>query len=146
MIKIIKKPTKDLKKWAIDLVVNNMKIYNKTPFFRHAKSKSVSNPENIFIFSFTDDPPQAIPNGFVTLRIFSEVLYVYEIHVEKDFQGQGIGSRLLGFIKEKYNIPLFILYVYKTNKKAIKFYKANGFEINRKAKCDTKYYEMILKK
>lgn len=146
MIKIVEKPSRDLKKWAIDLVVDNMKVFNKTSLLRHAKSKSIYNPENTFVVSFTDDTSQVKPNGFITLRIFSEVLYIYEIHVEKNSQGQGIGTKLLEFVKDTFNVSLFILYVYKVNKKAIKFYKTNGFEINKSAKCDIKYFEMISKK
>ncbi|EOB13304.1 Putative zinc finger protein [Nosema bombycis CQ1] len=142
MIQIIK-PNLNIKKWAIDLVVNNMKIYNKTPFLRYAKSKSINNPENIFLINYVDSSEFSY-NAFATVRIINNILYIYEIHVESTARNKGIGSDLIKCIKNHYtNVNQIVLYVHKKNTRGIEFYKRNEFIINNEAKCDHKYHEMV---
>ena len=53
--------------------------------------------------------------------------YVHYLCVNPDYQGQGMGSLLLGKIKEKYKDYLYII-VIAENEGLIKFYSKNGFQ------------------
>lgn len=53
--------------------------------------------------------------------------FIGALFVESKSQRQGIGSKLIDFVVEKYNE--LTLSVYKDNSNAINFYKRKGFEI-----------------
>jgi len=52
---------------------------------------------------------------------------IEKLYVEPKFQGQGIGAKLLSFACTRKNSQF--LYVLKYNKRAIAFYKRNGFAL-----------------
>ena len=63
-------------------------------------------------------------NGFISI-IDSNFIGALFVHTKS--QGRGIGKSLLEYVKNKYeNIELA---VYKDNKKAVEFYKKDGFKI-----------------
>ena len=53
--------------------------------------------------------------------------YIGALFVHKSMQGKGIGSKLINFVKDKYN--KLSLAVYKDNINAVNFYKNKGFKI-----------------
>lgn len=53
--------------------------------------------------------------------------FIGALFIESKSQGQGIGSKLIDFVVEKYNE--LTLSVYKENSNAINFYKRKGFKI-----------------
>lgn len=55
--------------------------------------------------------------------------YIGALYISKDFQGQGYGKQLLEFCVKKYRH--LTLNVYVKNKRAVEFYKRNGFTILR---------------
>lgn len=65
-----------------------------------------------------------IPCGFIGI---SDKSYIAGLFVLEDFQGQGIGKKLLSHCQKIYSH--LTLHVYKTNEKAVLFYKKNGFEV-----------------
>lgn len=57
--------------------------------------------------------------------------YIEGIFVSDEYQSQGIGARLLNYIKNKK--PKLSLRVYRKNIRAISFYQREGFEIQSEA-------------
>ncbi|MBQ8999536.1 MAG: N-acetyltransferase [Clostridium sp.] len=73
--------------------------------------------------------------------------YIAVLFVKEKYQREGIGEKLIKYIKPKYN--QLKLDVYSKNKNAIKFYLKNNFKIvNEKNNEDTNEleYEMIFSK
>lgn len=54
--------------------------------------------------------------------------WVNQLYVHTQYQGRGIGNRLLNLAKQQSEGRLF-LYTFEVNKKAQKFYERNGFRI-----------------
>lgn len=54
--------------------------------------------------------------------------YVHYLCVDPQFQGKGIGKKLLEHIKEKYKDYLYIILIAE-NEPLIKYYRQNGFEL-----------------
>ncbi len=53
--------------------------------------------------------------------------YVQGLFVHPDFTREGIGSRLLNYIKE--DLEFFTLHVFQKNEAAVSFYQKNGLKI-----------------
>ena len=60
--------------------------------------------------------------GFIS--ILSEDT-VGALFIAREYQGQGLGSQLMEYVKEKYNV--LAVSVYEKNKEAICFYQRHGF-------------------
>ncbi len=54
--------------------------------------------------------------------------YVHYLCVDPQFQGKGIGKKLLEHIREKYKDYLYIILIAE-NEPLIKYYRQNGFEL-----------------
>ena len=54
------------------------------------------------------------------------IIYIQDILVLKEYQGQGIGSKLLRLILEKYKSIHQIVLMTDNTKETISFYKKNG--------------------
>ena len=61
--------------------------------------------------------------------------YIGALFVKKEYQRQGIGRKLINFVKEKDKYDKLILHVYEKNIDAILFYTALGFK-NQKIQID----------
>ena len=72
--------------------------------------------------------------------------YIAGLFVKEKYQREGIGEKLIKYIKPKYN--QLKLDVYSKNKNAIKFYLKNNFKIVNEKNKDTNEleYEMIFSK
>lgn len=92
--------------------------------------------ENIFVY---DD-------GIVKGMIHIEGKEVVELYVDYFFWNEGIGSKLIEFAKEKYDVKF--LWVLEKNSDAIRFYKAHGFILNgeRELEESTTEYKVMLNK
>lgn len=81
--------------------------------------------------------------GFIGI---TDKSYIAGLFIEKQFQGDGIGSKLIEECKRRY--PSLELDVYEKNAKAVDFYIKHGFEIMQ-VKEDTvtnkKEYKMLWK-
>lgn len=65
--------------------------------------------------------------------------------VDIDYQGLGIGSKLIDYVDNKYN--KLELAVYKENESAVKFYKKKSFKIIDEQKNeDSGFYEYVMEK
>ena len=92
--------------------------------------------ENIYVY---DD-------GIVKGMIHIEDKEVVELYVDYFFWNQGIGSKLIEFAKDKYNVSY--LWVLGKNSDAIMFYKAHGFISNGKRELEegTTEYKIMLER
>ena len=61
--------------------------------------------------------------------------YIGALFLKKEYQRQGIGRKLINFVKEKDKYDKLILHVYEKNIDAILFYTALGFK-NQKIQID----------
>ena len=75
-------------------------------------------------FVYQDESAESVC-GFVSLV----ENYVAALFVHPDRQGQGIGRRLLQWASAQY--PTLELSVYAENKRAVRFYLREGFEIRQ---------------
>ena len=57
----------------------------------------------------------------------SECIWIEDIYLEEEYRGQGIGSRFIKFIKDKYSDKVLRIEAEKDNEKAILTYEKNGF-------------------
>lgn len=60
-----------------------------------------------------------------------EVIYCYEIHLEKYVRGRGVGKRLMGHLEEvgrRAEVKKAMLTVFKRNEAAVQFYERLGYE------------------
>ena len=71
---------------------------------------------------------------------------VVELYVEHFFQGQGIGTELIEYAKEEFDVRY--LWVLEKNTDAIRFYEANGFHItdNKKLEEGTPEYKVMMER
>ena len=90
--------------------------------------------KNIFVY---DD-------GIVKGMIHIEGKEIVELYVDCFFWNQKIGSKLIEFAKEKYDVSF--LWALEKNNDAIRFYKAHGFELNgqRELEEGTTEYKVML--
>lgn len=69
--------------------------------------------------------------------------FIGAVFVDVKYQGQGVGTALIGFVKNKYS--KLNLAVYKENKKSVGFYKKLGFVIEKQqVNEDTDKEEFIM--
>jgi ribosomal protein S18 acetylase RimI-like enzyme len=61
--------------------------------------------------------------------------WINHLYVHVDFQGQGLGSRLLNLAKES-SAGLLRLYTFQANKKAQRFYEKHGFSVHALGMAD----------
>lgn len=73
-------------------------------------------------------------DGIVKGLIRVEKEEIIELYVDHFFQGQGVGSELIEYAKEKYSVNF--LWTIEKNTDAIRFYETHGFHLT-----DTKKYE-----
>ena len=64
--------------------------------------------------------------GFIHFIIFADYIDIVDIVVDKNYQNQGFGTKLLKFL-EQFNVKEIVLEVKETNATAINFYLKNGF-------------------
>ncbi|VYT62994.1 N-acetyltransferase [Clostridium tertium] len=100
--------------------------------------------KNIYIpmsETFVYDDGEEI-RGFISI-INKE--FIGALFIDIDYQGLGIGSKLIDYVDNKYN--KLELVVYKENESAVKFYKKKSFKIIEEQKNeDSGLYEYIMEK
>lgn len=80
--------------------------------------------------------------GFISVI---ENEFIGALFIDVNYQGEGIGSKLIDYASEKYGD--LELAVYKDNEKAVKFYQEKGFKIVKEQETENpKFKEYIMKK
>lgn len=78
-------------------------------------------------------PVHGFTSYMITYEDGYEVIYIYEIHLEPAFCGQGVGKVLLGMVEDigrKIKVEKAMLTVFKSNKRACKWYDRIGYTID----------------
>lgn len=140
-----------IKEFKIDYLDEVMKIWLETNIIAHyfiEKEYWINNFDLVKellpdakVYIFQEDN---IIKGFIGII---EEGYIAGLFVKSEYQREGVGKKLIEYIKPKYS--QLKLDVYSKNKNAIKFYCKNNFEIvNEKNNEDTNEleYEMIFSK
>lgn len=76
--------------------------------------------------------------GFILFALNFDNIDIYAIAVDVDHKREGIGTQLLTYVKENFNINTITIEVRKKNITAVEFYKKFGFKIINTRK---NYYE-----
>ncbi len=80
--------------------------------------------------------------GFISII---ENEFIGALFIDVNYQGEGIGSKLIDYVTEKYGE--LKLAVYKDNERAVKFYKNKGFKVIKEQESeDSNFKEYIMKK
>lgn len=80
--------------------------------------------------------------GFISII---ENEFIGALFIDVNYQGEGIGSKLMDYVTEKYG--KLELAVYKDNERAVKFYKNKGFKVIKEQESeDSNFKEYIMKK
>ena len=83
-------------------------------------------------------------NGIVKGLIHIEGKEIKELYVDYFFQSMGIGSRLIEYAKEEYDVRF--LWAIEKNTDAIRFYETHGFHLTEKKQFEegtTEYLVMM---
>lgn len=82
-------------------------------------------------------------DGIVKGLIHIEGNEIVELYVDYFFQGQGIGSKLIEFAKERF--PVSFLWAIEKNTDSIRFYEAHGFRLTSTKKFAESTTEYLVK-
>jgi GNAT superfamily N-acetyltransferase len=116
------------------LVLDAMTPYYPTPDYPLEKQQEMQDPSMWYLLH---------PHGFASFQLCQEdlllrrrtkripVLYLYELHVGKEWRGQGWGSTMLKVVEEigrESGCEQVRLTVHKENQGAIRLYKRHQYE------------------
>ena len=77
--------------------------------------------------------------GFCFLKKHLERNHIMSLCIKPEYQKRGVGSKIIRFLKEKYDKPIS-LYVQSSNVSAVNFYVKNNFKI---VKTIPEYYSVL---
>lgn len=113
-------------------------VYNPTPERLLNRARKYQEDENTNIFAYKDIGEY---KGIVIFKIVNKSATILDIAVKPERQGQGVGSKLVDFIFNSFNVPNIIS---ETDDDAIGFYKKYGFTVaDTKVEFDTKRYVCV---
>ena len=113
-------------------------VYNPTEERLLNRAKKYQEDENTNIYACKDNGEY---KGIVVFEILNNSATILDIAVKPEYQGQGIGSKLIDFIFNSFNVDSIIA---ETDDDAIGFYKKYGFTVaDTKVKFDVKRYSII---
>ena len=145
-----------LRRWCFDLTKRNMEaMYERTwGWSNPEKRRELAHSDARFIVAFRGDDDDG-PMGFVHFRFEVEdsdgtpVAYVYELQVEDDARGRGVGRALMARVEsiaENTRMARTMLTVLKTNAAAARFYERLGYGEDRDTPRDEACHYVILTK
>ncbi|MBQ7106585.1 MAG: GNAT family N-acetyltransferase [Clostridia bacterium] len=113
-------------------------VYNPTEERLLNRSKKYQEDENTNIYAYKDNGEH---KGIVIFKIANNSATILDIAVKPEYQGQGIGSILIDFIFDRFEVDNITA---ETDDDAIGFYKKYGFTVaNTKVEFDTKRYVCV---
>lgn len=136
---IRKKDSKDIKKIMDIWIVSNLDAHNfiSKDYFYNNFDIVKGAIENATVYVYEQESKVI---GFVGIN----QEFIEGIFVDRNYRSKGIGKKLINYCKKNYNT--LSLNVYCKNKKAIEFYKREGFEIcEKKLEKDNKEFEYVMK-
>lgn len=136
---IRKKDSKDIKKIMDIWIASNLDAHNfiSKDYFYNNFDIVKDAIENATVYVYEQESKVV---GFVGIN----QEFIEGIFVDRNYRSKGIGKKLIDYCKKNYNT--LSLNVYCKNKKAIEFYKREGFEIcEKKLEKDNKEFEYVMK-
>lgn len=116
-------------------------VYNPTEERLLNRANKYKEDENVNIYACKEDGKY---KGIVIFKIVNNSATILDIAVKPDYQGRGIGSKLIDFIFNSFNAQNITA---ETDDDAIGFYKKYGFTVaDTKVKFDTKRYTCVKNK
>lgn len=116
-------------------------VYNPTQERLLNRAKKYQENENTNIYAYKDNDEY---KGVVVFIIAKNSATILDIAVKPDYQGQGIGGKLIDFIFNSFNVNNITA---ETDDDAIGFYKKYGFTVaDTKVKFDAKRYTCVKNK
>ena len=113
-------------------------VYNPTEERLLNRAKKYQEDENTNIYAYKDNGEY---KGIVVFNIAKSSATILDIAVKPEYQGQGIGSKLVDFIFNSFNAQNITA---ETDDDAIGFYKKYGFTVaDTKVEFDTKRYVCV---
>lgn len=86
------------------------------------KTSDIAETEKVFVFEIDKKIC-----GFIQILSLYETLEIVNIAVSEEYKRQGIGTKLIDFVINKFNPEHILLEVSMSNENAINFYKKNNF-------------------
>ena len=113
-------------------------VYNPTEERLLNRAKKYQEDENFNIYAYKHNGQY---KGIVIFKIANNSSTILDIAVKPEYQGQGIGSKLIDFIFNSFNTQNITA---ETDNDAIGFYKKYGFIVaDTKVEFDTKRYVCV---
>ena len=113
-------------------------VFNPTEERLLNRAKKYQEDENFNIYAYKEDGRY---KGIVIFKIINNSATILDIAVKPEHRGQGIGSKLIGFIFDSFNAQNITA---ETDDDAIGFYKKYGFSVvDTKVEFDTKRYVCV---
>ena len=113
-------------------------VFNPTEERLLNRAKKYQEDENTNIYAYKDNGEY---KGIVVFEILNNSATILDIAVKPEPRGQGIGSKLIGFIFDSFNAQNITA---ETDDDAIGFYKKYGFIVaDTKVEFDTKRYVCV---
>ena len=113
-------------------------VFNPTEKRLLNRVKKYQEDENANIYAYKHNGEY---KGIVVFKIANNSATILDIAVKPEYQGQGIGSKLIDFIFDRFEVDNITA---ETDDDAIGFYKKYGFTVaNTKVEFDTKRYVCV---
>ena len=110
-------------------------VFNPTPERLLSRAKKYQADDTVKVYAFSESGKY---KGIVVFEIKDNTAEILDIAVKPEYQGNGIGSRLIDYIFSKFAVSKIIA---ETDYDAIGFYKKYGFTVtDTKVNHDTKRY------
>ena len=113
-------------------------VYNPTEERLMNRARKYQEDKNTNIYAYKDNNQY---KGIVVFKISNNSATILDIVVKSEYRGQGIGSKLIDFIFNSFNVDNVTA---ETDGDAIEFYKKYGFTVaDTKVEFDTKRYVCV---
>ncbi|MEE1239874.1 MAG: GNAT family N-acetyltransferase [Acutalibacteraceae bacterium] len=116
-------------------------VFNPTPERLLSRAEKYQADDNTSVYAYSENVEY---KGIVVFKIKEQTVEILDIAVKPEYQGKGIGSRLIDYIFSKFSINKIIA---ETDDEAIGFYKKYGFTvIDTRVEIYTKRYTCVKNK
>ena len=110
-------------------------VFNPTPERLLIRAKKYQADDKTSVFAYSESGEY---KGIIVFKRKEQTAEILDIAVKSEYQGNGIGSRLINYIFSQFTVSKIIA---ETDDDAIGFYKKYGFTVtDTKVNHDTKRY------
>lgn len=98
-------------------------VFNPTPERLLSRAKKYQADDTVKVYAYLENGEY---KGIIVFKIKDKTAEILDIAVQPEYQGKGIGSRLIDYIFSQFSINKIIA---ETDDDAIDFYKKYGFTV-----------------